>query len=43
MTLFGFSHNSFADKAVVTAVIVSLMVYVVMPRYTRPVAHWLFK
>ncbi|MDF3839664.1 hypothetical protein P3W85_43025 [Cupriavidus basilensis] len=39
----GFAHDSFMDKAAVTAAIVFLMVYVVMPRYTRLVARWLFK
>lgn len=39
----GFARDSFADKAVVSAAIVFLMVYVVMPRYTRLVARWLFK
>jgi uncharacterized protein len=33
-----FAHDSFMNKA-----IVFLMVYVVMPRYTRLVAHWVFK
>ncbi|EKZ95922.1 hypothetical protein D769_27881 [Cupriavidus sp. HMR-1] len=43
LTRLGFSRDSFADKAVVSAAIVFLMVYVVMPRYTRLVARWLFK
>lgn len=30
-------------KLIVAAVIVSLMVYVIMPRYTRRVAGWLFR
>lgn len=34
--LFGISH------LVVAAIIVALMVYIVMPRYTRAVAKWLF-
>lgn len=28
---------------IVAAVVVGLMVYVVMPRYTRAVSHWLFR
>ncbi|WP_035882602.1 antibiotic biosynthesis monooxygenase [Cupriavidus metallidurans] len=43
LTRLGFARDSFADKAVVSAAIVFLMVYVVMPRYTRLVARWLFK
>ncbi|RQS68204.1 hypothetical protein DID96_20320 [Burkholderia sp. Bp8963] len=39
----GFARDSLIDKAAVTAAIVFLMVYGVMPRYTRLVAHWLFK
>lgn len=39
----GFARDSFMNKAAVTAAIVFLMVYAVMPRYTRLVAHWLFK
>ncbi|WP_458763508.1 antibiotic biosynthesis monooxygenase [Cupriavidus basilensis] len=39
----GFAHDSLIGKAAVTAAMVFLMVYVVMPRYTRLVAHWLFK
>ncbi|AOZ02472.1 hypothetical protein BKK81_24800 [Cupriavidus sp. USMAHM13] len=39
----GFDHDAFVNKAAVTAAIVFLMVYVVMPRYTRLVAPWLFK
>jgi antibiotic biosynthesis monooxygenase (ABM) superfamily enzyme len=27
----------------IAAVIVALMVYVIMPRYTRAVSHWLFR
>jgi hypothetical protein len=34
----GFAHDSFMNKAAVTAAIVFLMAYVVMPRYTRLVA-----
>jgi len=43
LTHLGLAHDSFMAKAVVTAAIVFLMVYVVMPRYTRLVARWLFK
>lgn len=38
LTSVGFDHESFVEKAVVTAAIVFLMVYVVTPRYTRLVA-----
>jgi antibiotic biosynthesis monooxygenase (ABM) superfamily enzyme len=30
-----------SGNLIVSAIIVFLMVYVVMPRYTRLVAHWL--
>jgi len=43
LAYLGFARDSFIDKAVVTAAIVFLMVYVVMPRYTRLVAQWLFR
>lgn len=36
-------ENLIAAKFVVAVVIVLLMVYVIMPRYTRLVAGWLFK
>jgi len=39
----GFAHDSMISKPVVSAVIVFLMVYVMMPRYTRLVAPWLFR
>ena len=39
----GLAHDSIIHKAAVTAGIVFLMVYVVMPRYTRLVASWLFR
>jgi uncharacterized protein len=34
--------NMLATKAVIAAVIVALMVYVIMPRYTRLVSRWLY-
>ena len=33
----------FIDVLVVTGVIVALMIYVVMPHYTRLVHRWLFR
>ncbi|WP_036307663.1 antibiotic biosynthesis monooxygenase [Methylophilus sp. 5] len=37
----GLPHSRVLHTFVVTAVVVALMVYVVMPRYTRLVWHWL--
>ncbi len=39
---FGTSDNSLLNTLVVTGVVVFLMVYLVMPRYTRLVQRWLF-
>ena len=39
----GLPRTPFVDTLVVTGVIVGLMIYVVMPRYTRLVHRWLFK
>lgn len=41
--LFGVSGNLLLTTLAVTAVVVFLMVYVVMPRYTRLVHRWLFE
>jgi len=38
----GFSPNVFLNTLAVTAVVVGLMVYVIMPRYTRLLQRWLF-
>lgn len=38
----GFSPNVLLNTLAVTAVVVYLMVYVVMPRYTRLLQRWLF-
>lgn len=38
----GVPENRFIDVAIITAIVVSLMVYVVMPRYTRLIQRWLF-
>jgi antibiotic biosynthesis monooxygenase (ABM) superfamily enzyme len=38
----GFSPNVLLNTLAVTAVVVYLMVYVVMPRYTRQLQRWLF-
>ena len=39
---FGVPDNRFLTILLVTATVVFLMVYVVMPRYTRFVRQWLF-
>ena len=39
----GISDNYFLSTLAVTGVVVFLMVYVVMPRYTRLIQRWLFK
>jgi len=41
--LFGAPDNRFLTTLLVTATVVFLMVYIVMPRYTKLVRHWLFK
>ncbi len=38
----GVPDNHFIDILLVTGVVVSLMVYVVMPRYTKAIQRWLF-
>lgn len=38
----GLPHDVYLDGLLISAVLVWLMVYVVMPRYTRLVRHWLF-
>jgi antibiotic biosynthesis monooxygenase (ABM) superfamily enzyme len=42
LSAIGFSPNVLLDTLAATAVVVYLMVYVVMPRYTRLLRHWLF-
>jgi len=39
----GIPANRYIDTLCVTGTVVSLMVYVVMPRYTRIIRRWLFK
>lgn len=39
----GISSNHYLDVLVVTGTVVLLMVYVVMPRYTRLIQRWLFE
>ncbi|TKB25129.1 antibiotic biosynthesis monooxygenase [Desulfopila sp. IMCC35006] len=39
----GIPRDRFLDTLVITGLIVSLMVYLVMPRYTKFVKHWLFR
>jgi antibiotic biosynthesis monooxygenase (ABM) superfamily enzyme len=41
-TLLGLPANRYLDTLIVTGVIVFLMAYVVMPRYSRLVRRWLF-
>jgi uncharacterized protein len=38
----GVPKDRYVDTLVVTGVVVSLMIYVVMPRYTRLIQRWLF-
>ncbi|TNE78152.1 MAG: antibiotic biosynthesis monooxygenase [Gammaproteobacteria bacterium] len=39
----GLPENHYLDMLIVTGTVVSLMVYLVMPHYTRLIQHWLFK
>jgi antibiotic biosynthesis monooxygenase (ABM) superfamily enzyme len=39
---FNVPNNQLLNTLIVTGAVVSLMVYVVMPRYTKLVRHWLF-
>ena len=39
----GFPQNRYIDTLCVTGTIVSLMVYFIMPRYTKLIKRWLFK
>jgi len=43
LTLAGVGHVQWLDALIGTGVIVVLMVYLVMPRYTKLVSGWLFK
>lgn len=43
MRLLGIPANHLVDMLLVTGGVVASMVYVVMPRYTRLVQHWLFR
>jgi uncharacterized protein len=43
LRVIGVPDNRFLATLVVTGVLVALMVYVIMPRYTRLVRHWLFE
>lgn len=42
LRLLGIPRNHYIDTLCVTGAVVSLMVYFVMPRYTRLIQHWLF-
>lgn len=39
----GLPANHYIDVLIITAIVVWLMVYIVMPRYTKLVRNWLFK
>lgn len=39
----GLPANHYVDVLIITAIVVWLMVYIVMPRYTKLVRNWLFK
>lgn len=39
----GLPENRYLDTAIITGIVVSLMVYIVMPRYTQLIHRWLFK
>lgn len=39
----GLPEYRFIDTAIVTGIVVTLMVYIVMPRYTRLIHRWLYK
>ena len=39
----GLPANRYVDTLIVTGTLVALMVYVVMPRYTRLIQRWLFR
>lgn len=39
----GLPEHRFIDTAIVTGIVVTLMVYIVMPRYTRLIQRWLYK
>jgi len=43
LRLVGLPSNNYLDTLFVTVAVVFLMVYVIMPRYTRLVQRWLFK
>ena len=42
MQRFGLPDNRYLRTLIVTCIVVLLMVYVVMPRYTKAVHRWLF-
>ena len=42
LRLLGVPHNQLLTTLVVTGIVVFLMVYVVMPRYTKLIQRWLF-
>lgn len=39
----GLPEHRYLDTLVITGIVVALMVYVVMPRYTRLIQRWLYK
>lgn len=38
----GMLQNKYLDTFIITGLIVSLMIYVIMPRYTKLIHRWLF-
>jgi len=43
MHWMGLPENRYLDTLVVTGIAVLLMVYIVMPRYTKLIHQWLFR
>ena len=43
MRALGMPANHYLDMLIITGTVVSLMVYLVMPRYTHLIQRWLFK
>jgi uncharacterized protein len=39
---FGLPQTKYIDTLIITGIIVSLMIYVIMPRYTKLIHRWLF-
>lgn len=43
LRVLGVAQYHYTDMLIITAIVVALMVYIVMPRYTRLIRNWLFK